>query len=72
MNHDQLAQALLAAVRAQHFEQTADSMRSGAPVAHFPSLDLAVIAFPHNAAPVWANVLFSREHPLGVVAEIRR
>ncbi|HET9977756.1 MAG TPA: hypothetical protein VFQ20_09990 [Burkholderiaceae bacterium] len=70
MNHDQLAQALLAAVRAQHFEQTEDALLGGAPVRHMPSIDLAVIAFPRRAAPVWANVLFSREHPQGLVAEI--
>jgi Beta-lactamase enzyme family len=70
MTHDRLAQLLLAAVRAQRFEQTADVMRDGAPLAHFPSIDVAVAAFPHRAPPVWANVLFSREHPQGVVADI--
>jgi len=70
MNHDRLAQDLLAAVRAQHFEQTQDKLLGGAPVRHMPSIDLAVIAFPRNAAPVWANVLFSREHPQGLVADI--
>lgn len=71
MTHDQLARTLLHAVRAQRFEATPDALRSGAALAQFPSLDLAVAAFPpSNAAPVWANVLFSREHPQGVVAEI--
>ena len=70
MTSDQLAQALLQAVRAQHFEATADAQRGGAALNHFPSLDLAVIAFPANAAPVWANVLFSRDHPQGLVAAI--
>jgi hypothetical protein len=70
MNHDQLAQALLAAVHAQHFEATADSLRGGQAVAHFPSIDLAVAAFPNNSAPVFANVLFSRERPEGLVAQI--
>ena len=37
---------------------------------HFPSIDLAVIAYPRNAAPVWANVLFSRECPQGHLASI--
>ncbi len=68
--HHRLAQALLQAVRAQHFEATPDAMRSGEAVANFPSIDLAVVAFPLRAAPVFANVLFSREHPRGVVAEI--
>jgi Beta-lactamase enzyme family len=70
MTHGELAQALLQAIRAQHFEATPDAMCGGAPIAHFPSLDLAVIAFPHDAPPVWANVLFSRERPLGLVADI--
>jgi hypothetical protein len=70
MTHDQLAQALLDAVKAQHFEATPDALRGGASVANFPSIDLALIAFPPHAPPVGANVLFSREHPQGVVAEI--
>ncbi len=70
MKHEQLAQTLLAAVRTQHFEHTADSLRGGQALAHFPSIDLAVAAFPSQAAPVFANVLFSREHPQGVVAQI--
>lgn len=36
---DTLAQALLDAVRAQHFEQTPDSLQHGGPVAERPSLD---------------------------------
>jgi hypothetical protein len=67
---DQLAQALLAAVRAQDFGSTPDALQGGGPVADFPSLDLAVVAFPMHAAPVWANVLFSREHPQGLVGQI--
>jgi len=35
-----------------------------------PSLDLAVAVFPHDAAPLWADVLFSREHPQGLIADI--
>lgn len=70
MTHDRLAQLLLDAVRAQRFEQTADAMLGGAALAHFPSIDLAVVAFPRQARPVWANVLFSREHAQGIVADI--
>ena len=70
MNNAELGQALLDVVRAQHFERTADSMRGGAAVAHHPSIDLAVCAFPSDGEPVFANVLFSREHPQGLVAEI--
>ncbi|HLL18000.1 MAG TPA: serine hydrolase, partial [Rubrivivax sp.] len=65
-----LAQRLLAAVRAHDFGNTADSLRGGAPLAHFPSLDLAVVRFAPGAAPCCANVLFSREHPHGLVAEM--
>lgn len=66
----ELAQALLSAVRAQNFAQTADAQLGGAPVQQHPSLDLAVAAFPAGEAPVFANVLFSREHPGGMVAEV--
>lgn len=65
-----LALALLAAVRAQDFGRTPDAWHGGAPLTHFPSLDLAVAAFPPGGAPRCANVLFSREHPQGVVGEI--
>jgi hypothetical protein len=64
-----LAQAMLHAVRAQDFGAVPDSQRNGTPVAHFPSLDLALIDFAQGA-PRHANVLFSREHPHGVVASI--
>jgi hypothetical protein len=68
MRHEDLAQALLEAVRAQDFGATPDSLNGGRPLQHFPSIDLAVAAFPPGAPPVWANVLFSREHPQGLVA----
>lgn len=70
MNHAALAQALLEAVRSQQFERTADAMRGGGPVEQHPSIDLAVAAFPPDAPPVFANVLFSREYPQGLVAGI--
>lgn len=65
-----LAQGLLAAVRAQDLGNTPDKLRGGAPLAHFPSLDLAVARFAPGSAPRCANVLFSREHPQGLVAEM--
>ncbi len=65
-----LAQGLLAAVRAQNFGSTPDNEHGGAPVAHFPSIDLAVAAFGPTGTARWANVLFSREHPHGLVAGI--
>ena len=68
MTADDLAQALRAAVRAQRFETTADSLQGGAPLGVHPSIDLAVVVFPQSGAPVAANVLFSREHPEGLVA----
>ncbi len=64
-----LAQGLLHAVRAQHFEATADRWRGGAPVEAFPSIDLAVVRFAPGRAPAAGNVLFSREHPHGLTAE---
>jgi hypothetical protein len=70
MNPDRLARLLLDAVRIQHFERTEDKHLGGAPVRHMPSIDLAVVTFPRDAPPVWANVLFSREHPRGLVADI--
>ena len=76
-SHSRLADGLLAAVREQDFGATPDSQRGGAAVRHFPSIDLAVVVFDAPAAgrtaaraPAWANVLFSREHPSGVVASI--
>ena len=69
-SHADLAQALLAAVREQDFAATPDNWRGGAPVAHFPSIDLAVCRFAKDRPPLWANVLFSREHPQGVAAGI--
>lgn len=68
MTADDLAQALRQAVQAQHFETTADALQGGAPLGVHPSLDLAVMVCPRGAAPVAANVLFSREHPDGLVA----
>ncbi len=70
MTHTDFAAALQAAVRDQDFSATPDVWQSGAPVGPHPSIDLAVVAFPPGRAPVWANVLFSREHPQGVVAHI--
>jgi hypothetical protein len=70
MNHAQLSQLLLDAVRIQHFERTEDQQLGGAPVRVMPSIDLAVVAFPPGRDPVWANVLFLREYPQGFVADI--
>jgi hypothetical protein len=64
-----LADALLRAVAAQHFEATPDRWQGGAAVQAFPSIDLAVVRFSPGAAPQAANVLFSREHPQGLTAE---
>lgn len=68
LSHESLAQALLDAVRAQDFAATPDPLNGGRPLREPPSLDLAVIAFPPGAVPVAANVLFSREHPEGLIA----
>ena len=69
MTADDLAQSLREAVLARRFEATPDSLQGGAPLGLMPSIDLAVAVFPRGgAAPVCANVLFSREHPGGLVA----
>ncbi len=65
-----LAEALRAAVLAQDFDATRDPQDEGRSIRHFPSIDLAVVAFPERGAPVAANVLFSREFPEGLVADI--
>ncbi|MBK9682827.1 MAG: serine hydrolase [Betaproteobacteria bacterium] len=70
MAHESLALALLDAVRAQDFGATPDAWRGGAGVAAFPSIDLAVADFAPAGGPRWANVLFSREFPSGLVAAI--
>jgi hypothetical protein len=63
------AQALREAVLAQRFDTTPDRLREGAPVGAFPSLDLAVVRHARGGkSALAANVLFSREHPQGVVA----
>jgi Beta-lactamase enzyme family len=64
-----LAQALRSAVRELDFAASADALQDGRPVGVFPSIDLAVALFPPGGPPRWANVLFSREHPAGLVAE---
>lgn len=69
MSTDDLSAALLAAVKAQGFGQTADALQAGGPVRHPPSIDLAVACFPRGGGtPRCANVLFSRELPEGHVA----
>ncbi|OYU45388.1 MAG: hypothetical protein CFE44_07765 [Burkholderiales bacterium PBB4] len=70
LTHESLAQALLQCVRDQNFAGVKDSQQSGNAIAHFPSIDLAVVVFPSNAPPVWANVLFSRDIPQGLVADV--
>jgi len=69
---DDLAAALRAAVLAQRFEATPDALQGGAPLGWRPSIDLAVAVFPRGGEPVCANVLFSREHPQGLVARFDR
>lgn len=65
-----LAELLRSAVRELDFAATADNQQGGRPVGAHPSIDLAVVSFGAGRAPLWANVLFSREHPAGVVADI--
>ena len=73
-----LAQSLLHAVQAQDFGHTPDAWRSNQAVDAFPSIDLAVVSFGMPGAsalappraPRFANVLFSREHPQGLMGEL--
>lgn len=65
-----LAQALRAAIEAQDFASTRDSWQSDAPLGLHPNIDLALAVFPPAGPPRWANVLYSREHPHGVVADV--
>ncbi len=60
--HAELAAALREALRASLAQAPAFDPP--------PTLDLAVVAFPHGAPPVWANVLVTRGHLEGVVARI--
>jgi hypothetical protein len=57
-------------VHAQDFASTPDAWHGGAALNHFPSIDLALAIFPPGGTPRCANVLFSREHPQGVIGEI--
>lgn len=70
LTHATLADALLAAVRARPWHEARDRRRGGLPFTHPPSLDLAVAVLPPRGPPAWANVLFSPEHPEGLVAQI--
>lgn len=62
LSHEALAAALSAAV----VEALAAAPAFDPP----PNLDLAVAVFPPGRAPVFANLLFSREWPQGLVADI--
>ena len=62
LDHDSLAAALSDIV--------ARALREAPRFDPAPNLDLAVVAFPPSGPPVWANVLFSREWPLGLVAQV--
>jgi hypothetical protein len=64
------AEILRQAVRELRFEATPDALQGGRAVGPHPSIDLAVAAFPRGRAPLLANVLFSREHPQGLIGEI--
>lgn len=41
----------------------ADEACQNKPITHLPNVDLAVIAFPKGCAPVYANVMLSRDFP---------
>jgi Beta-lactamase enzyme family len=69
MQSEALSSALRAAVLAQQFERTPDAWAGGAAVQAHPSIDLAVAVFAPGRLRA-AQVLFSREHPQGLVADI--
>jgi Beta-lactamase enzyme family len=73
-SHATFANAMLRAVHAQDFGNTLDKTRvidgQIRPVRHFPSIDLAVVRFAPGSHPLWANLLFSREQPHGLSAQI--
>ena len=60
---------MLKAIREAGIASADGSFLGGNPKRAIPSIDLAVVTFD-RAGPRWANVLFSREHPQGVVADI--
>lgn len=65
-----LAAALQHAVRSLDWMNVRDALSPTGTLTQFPNIDLAVVAFPPGSEPVAANVLFSREFPEGVVADI--
>ncbi|GAB4578566.1 MAG: hypothetical protein Fur0022_13010 [Anaerolineales bacterium] len=66
-----LEQAVLQAIQAQDFELTPDyGQNNGNPIQEPPSIDVAVILFEEGCAPVYTNVLFSRDLPNGFIAPI--
>jgi hypothetical protein len=62
LTHADLADALTGIVTAE----LASAPRFDPP----PNLDLALVALPADGPPVWANVLFSREWPRGLQAQL--
>jgi hypothetical protein len=70
MTGEQLAGELCRAVRSLEFGRTPDRLLGGQPIREFPSIDLAVAGFPSDGPARWANVLFSRDWPSGLVGDI--
>ena len=68
MNSSELAGKLVEAVLELGLGEVADRLLRGAAIGEFPSLDLAMVGFARTGAPVWANVLFSRDRSQGFVA----
>ncbi|NUM44055.1 MAG: hypothetical protein HUU38_05055 [Anaerolineales bacterium] len=66
-----LEQAVLQAMQAQNFNLTPDyGQNNGNPIQEPPSVDVAVILFEDGCAPVFTNVLMSRDLPNGFIAPI--
>ena len=65
-----LARELQQSVLELDLPTVADNLQGGQPLVLMPAIDLAVVVFDAQGPARWANVLFSREHSHGVVADI--
>lgn len=70
LTHDMLAKMLLQSLQRCGADRAVDHWDGDRRVAAMPSIDLAVVAFPNDAPPAWANVMCSRERPEGFAAVI--
>lgn len=69
LTHGHVADLLISALQEANFDSLHDYDR-GDRIRFTPCIDLAVILFPPGDAPVYGNVLLSRDQPQGHVAHI--